>query len=533
MGDEANTTPRVLDDTTVANQIQQFLDDWHYRVIASLSGSWDRPKATEAALGLLELQGLSFEAGEKDMLAKLEESSMISKVVAKMSQGLKESFEQFALQLQTIITQALRVRKVVDDGDAEAVKAELDQADKTGLIPQILKLSVVQAGKEVADIRNRHVTWTKGTMTQVARLLRSEEEAAATQRQLNAIQAQVGGFGAAQNEKSKKMMAGVAANNDKALGAMIFSTWLGFTIKMKSEKDIRDQFEKEIENLDAKLMEYRQAALNNVRNVLMRKAAEGDNALMIQVWKSWADEVQETKREAGSQEAMKAMEAKLAGQMGAQAENTKKVMARMSSGSDNALLTVVIGSWVKYVEEYKKNKDMEDAVKAQEKAMEEYMKKKKDEAKSVLDRMNSATDSGLCEHVMSTWCQHFKDERESKKMEAIMAEREAKFGALNGRQKDNAKGVMGRVNEQMNLNAMLVHFARWSADTKLERIMRHYSTKMESKKEQLQSVQHLFKNFAQQLDQGLKGETDSGRDQQGSRRRREDGGVTLPEIQKK
>merc|ERR1719439_470445 len=207
-------------------------------------------------------------------------------------------------------------------------------------------------------------------MTQVARLLRSEEEAAATQRQLNAIQAQVGGFGAAQNEKSKKMMAGVAANNDKALGAMIFSTWLGFTIKMKSEKDIRDQFEKEIENLDAKLMEYRQAALNNVRNVLMRKAAEGDSALLTQVWKSWADEVQETKREAGSQGAMAAMEAKLAASSAAQMENTKKVMTKMSAGSENALLTVVIGSWVKYVEEYKKNKDMEDAVKAQEKAME-------------------------------------------------------------------------------------------------------------------------------------------------------------------
>merc|ERR1719214_394014 len=106
---------------------------------------------------------------------------------------------------------------------------------------------------------------------------------------------------------------------------------------------------------------------------------------------------------------MKAMEAKLAGQMGAQAENTKKVMARMSSGSDNALLTVVIGSWVKYVEEYKKNKEQEDAVKAQEKAMEEYMKKKKDDAKAVLDKMNTATDSGLVEHVVSTWVQHFKD----------------------------------------------------------------------------------------------------------------------------
>merc|ERR1719191_2316930 len=179
-------------------------------------------------------------------------------------------------------------------------------------------------------------------------------------------------------------------------------------------------------------------------------------------------------------------------------------MARMSSGSDNALLTVVIGSWGKYVADYKKNKDMEDAFKAQEKAMEEYMKKKKDEAKSVLDRMNSATDSGLVEHVISTWAQAFREDNEARKMEQLMAENEAKFGALNGRQKDNAKGVMGRVNEQMDLNCMLKFFSSWATDTKLERIMRHYNSKMDGKKQQLHSVQTLFKNFANQLDQGLK-----------------------------
>merc|ERR1719324_1022678 len=139
--------------------------------------------------------------------------------------------------------------------------------------------------------------------------------------------------------------------------AMMLGSWFTFTAKMKSEKDIRDMFEAEIENLDTKLMEYRQAALNNVRNVLMRKAAEGDSALIKQVWKNWTDEVQETKREAGSQGAMAAMEAKLAGQSAAQAENSKKVMARMSAGSDQALLTVVIGAWVKWLQDYKKNKD--------------------------------------------------------------------------------------------------------------------------------------------------------------------------------
>merc|ERR1719262_1657676 len=156
-------------------------------------------------------------------------------------------------------------------------------------------------------------------------------------------------------------------------------------------------------------MEYRQHQLNNVRNVLMRKAPEGDSALIKQVWKSWADEVQETKREAGSQGAMAAMEAKLASQSAAQAENSKKVMARMSAGSDSALLTVVLGSWVQWLADYKKNKEQEDAIKAQEKAMEEYMKKKKDDAKAVLDKMNTATDSGLVEHVVSTWAQSFKD----------------------------------------------------------------------------------------------------------------------------
>merc|ERR1711904_482397 len=125
-----------------------------------------------------------------------------------------------------------------------------------------------------------------------------------------------------------------------------------------------------------------------------------------------------------------------------------------ASGSDNALLTVVLTAWKQFIEDYKKNKDQEDAIKAQEKAMEDFMKQKKDGAKQVLDKMNAATDSGLLEHVMSTWAQKFKDDNEARRMEELMAENEAKFGALNGRQKDNAKGVMSRVNEQMDLNAM-------------------------------------------------------------------------------
>jgi len=251
--------------------------------------------------------------------------------------------------------------------------------------------------------------------------------------------------------------------------------------------------------------------------------------LLQQVWKAWSDEVQETKREAGSQGAMAAMEAKLASQTAAQAENNKKVMARMAGGSDNALLTVILGAWVQFSADYKKNKEEEDEIERREHQFAEFMKQKKEGAKAVLDKMNAATDSGLCELVISTWGQYYKDEKDARKMEELMAENEARFGALNGRQKDNAMGVQKRVNEQMDLNLMLKHFSAWATDTKMERIMRHYNSKMEGKKHQLQSVQHLFKNFANQLDQGLKGD-DSAR---GSRSRREDGPVSLPDINKK
>merc|ERR1719240_1841841 len=175
---------------------------------------------------------------------------MIQQVMAKMPQEFIMQFEHFALQLQLIITTATRVRKVADEGVPEAIQQVMDHTDSSGIISQILKQSIVQAGIEVAEIRNRHTSWTKNTEHRMARLVRSNDDCQAAQRQLQALQVQINGFGAAQNDKSKKMMAGVASNNDKALSAMIFGSWFTFTAKMKSEKDIRDMFEAEIEMLD-------------------------------------------------------------------------------------------------------------------------------------------------------------------------------------------------------------------------------------------------------------------------------------------
>merc|ERR1719486_953370 len=132
---------------------------------------------------------------------------MISKLLKKMPNEFIAQFEHFALQLQLIITTATRVRKTVEEGQPDAIQEVMDHTDSSGIISQILKQAIVQAGIEVSEIRGRHDSWTKNTEHRMSRLVRSSDECQSAQRQLQALEAQINGFGNAQNEKSKKMMA--------------------------------------------------------------------------------------------------------------------------------------------------------------------------------------------------------------------------------------------------------------------------------------------------------------------------------------
>jgi len=203
---------QVFDDATVTLQIQQLLDEWHYRILSSglASSSWDRVQATKAALQLFEMQGVPFAPGEIDALMKLDESEMIPQVLKIMPDAVKAQFEHFALQLQLIVTSTTRVRSVVEAGNPDEIQQVMDHTDSSGIISQILKQTIVQAGIEVADIRNRHTSWTKNTETRMSRLLRSADDAERAQIELKKLQAQLDDFGGSQNDKSKKVMMGVA-----------------------------------------------------------------------------------------------------------------------------------------------------------------------------------------------------------------------------------------------------------------------------------------------------------------------------------
>merc|ERR1712182_5792 len=174
--------------------------------------------------------------------------------------------------------------------------------------------------------------------------------------------------------------------------------------------------------------------------------------------------------------------------------------------------------------------------KAHEAKVAEFMKNKSDGAKSVIDKMNSATDSGLVEHVISTWVQYRKDMKKAEELEAMLNGENAKFASFAARNKNGAMSA-GQKATEVKAYGLLNHaMLLWTEVTKVERLLRYYTNRMDHKKHQLQGLQSMFRNFATQLESGLKEGTP--RDQAalkagGRKLSKSENTVSLPNIHQK
>jgi len=545
-GEEAPLSPKSPRDEgteAVVEKFQQFLDEWYYRVLSSsLATSWNREKSLKVLLDVLHLVGMDLTEEDKEAICKMDghdEGAQCAAIVEKMPKEMSSQFDAIALSLVAILHEATRIRAASEDEGDEPVANLFEEEDCAGLRSQVLKASIVYAAQEVSKVRLVHKTWRKSTDARIDRLLLATEEAEHCQQQLLAAEAQLSEIKDGQKAKSKSFLMNMADGNDKTLMHTIFSGWLGFTEKARAEKEIRKKFEDQIKFCERKLFEFKEAQLNNVRGVVMSMGAAENDALLSMIMKVWMDEVKLRKADGDTAEELKALQDKMAAFESAQKEKAGQFMTRMAAGNEESLKNLCLEAWIKFHNDYAKDKALEDQVKAQEAAFAEHMAKKKDEAKAVLDRMSASSDSGLVALMFKNWVDYYNEEKKSREMEAMLQSAEGKFKSLNDRQKAGAAGVQGRVNEQMNANLMLRCFGSWAIETKVNRVENHYNAKYESKRRQLQGVQNLFKSFAMQLEQNLGADDDSSRTasyrQRGSSKsmKKTEGTVSLPDINAK
>mmetsp|Transcript_146839 Transcript_146839/g.259521 ORF Transcript_146839/g.259521 Transcript_146839/m.259521 type:complete len:552 (-) Transcript_146839:223-1878(-) len=532
-----------MDDMNAAIQVQQFLDEWYYRILnSSLAKTCDQKSALSILLDILTLLGVPIE--DKESILDLEEDGLVSKLVEIMPKSILSDFETIALQLQSVVHTASRVRKAVEGPDDNSVQEIFEEGDGGGVYQQILKSSVVEASKQVSRIQKIHTSWKKNTETRLARLFRAAEEAEHAMQQLVAIEAQLEDFGAGQKKKSKSMLMNMAEGNDKTLLKTTFSSWNGYYLKIKAENAIRANFEKRLTDAEDAYIQYKAGQISNISGVLLRAAMEENNTLLAGVIKVWSDEIASKNMDEESKAKMKQVEEKLQKMAESQTANAKRVMARMAGSNDKTLLSLCVQAWQKFTYDYHREKELEDAVKRKEQEVKEHLAAKKEETKAVLNRMLGASEAGLKSLMMQNWIQYYTDEKKAKEMEAALLDVDTKLKALNLRQTQNARGVQTRINDQIATNILMRVWGHWLLETKANRIQNYYTDKLEKKRRQLAGVQSLFKSFAMQLEQNLGGEDDSssrtftGRtsgargklSRRGMPPKNADGAVSLPDI---
>merc|ERR1719389_1268756 len=78
-----------------------------------------------------------------------------------------------------------------------------------------------------------------------------------------------------------------------------------------------------------------------------------------------------------------------------------------------------------------------------------------------------------------------------------------KLEKLNKRFKSAAKNVTNRANKADEENFLLTFFTAWNNEARMSGVVKHYATKMDAKKNQLDAVQSMFKQFSAQLEKGM------------------------------
>lgn len=183
--------------------LQQFLDEWHYRILSTtLAQRWESKRTLSSAVALLRQHGVDLSAEEEAQLLTLRDEEVVEKLVAKVPTQSSEHFKVFFLQLQIVVETVSRLRKALEDGQADAVEAAMDDAESAGVLQYILRQTVVHTGQELSTLKGVHLGWLKDTEAKMARMLRAQEEAMESKQLLLEAQAALKNMGALQRKKS-------------------------------------------------------------------------------------------------------------------------------------------------------------------------------------------------------------------------------------------------------------------------------------------------------------------------------------------
>ncbi|CAK0837598.1 unnamed protein product [Prorocentrum cordatum] len=500
-------SPRQAEDQlgTIALQIQQFLDEWMFRILqGGMAGKWDRSEATTKAMEIFEAMGMTpTTPEEKAHIVSLEDDEEMCMAIAKlMPDALAKNLESFFLQLQLAVSIVSRVRGAIEDGTGQDLKETMEDGD-AGITQTVLKNAVIVACADVKEVQDSEDGWKKAMKIREARLQRAADEAGNAQKELDNIKKELAVFGGQQNAKTANIILSMNSGNTKVIMQVAWTAWSAYYTKYKSEKHIHDKWRGQIQDAESQLLKLKMEKKDGMKSIMRKQFAGNAERMLKEVFNEWVKGTADEKEQKAMAAQVQAAEARLQAMKSTQKANAKKAMAKVAGQSDGALTDMIFKEWLKFTADGKRDKELNDQVKATEARLKAFQAKSKEGQKGVLAKMSASTDTGLLSTVFTSWLEEVHHEKKAKHAQQQIDGANSKFAMLKSRNKNSSTGRVESANE-LEQSILVMHiFMNWSTSARIAALINHYGGKMDRKKEQLEKVQVMFKSFASQLEAGI------------------------------
>jgi len=423
---------------------------------------------------------VEFQPGAKEQLVTMDIEAIAEDIVDMMPDDVRASFRDISQQLLTAFATVTKVRSDLERNEGSTAHMICEEHDDTGAIKEILKRSVVKASDEVARIHKCHVSWRRNTEDRLARLSRAAEAAEKASQQHMAVEAQLSSLKGTQSSKARQVLLRMASGQSSASLNAIFSGWFGVAQASRGEREIREKFEKRLEDVERRLFQFQERRMQSVRAIMLGQFLQDDVVLLRRAVQLWQQEVEERKLEGDTAKKLKEVQTRLAQMQEARTHNAKQVLVRMSAGSDVGLLTLCLQAWLQFSEEYKRNKQSEDALKLMESKLKRQLKHKQQDSRHFLNQLATTSNTGLLGTVLASWKLTLQEEHRAKEMNRVLSETNNKLLGLSNKQSGTANRVQRRINNHLNSNLALQVLGSWHFCVQVARTQHNLDTKLES-----------------------------------------------------
>lgn len=515
---------------TVEFLANAFFEKKHLETIHSvLSSRKDRRHVISAAANLLSSYGVDMSADEQDALSKMDESAQISALMAKIPQQADEKFQRFFKQLQQLVICGNRIRIGLEQVDTSLVEEALEDAEDSGMSHILFRMATVQAGNEVRDFTNRFDDWAAENARKTGKYLRGQEDKFAAQKQLAQARAKLGGVRNVAIEKAKGLMVNFAASSAKGLVTSVFKAWVTHTGDGKLEARIALEYGKTVGEVNELTQNYKDIQLNVSRRFMHWRGKEMDLDLKGDTFALWGEILSDRKHNEAAEARKKALKDKMKAMKKAHVQGARSMLGRMQAARELEQLTRCFEAIQDTWRETKVNLKRRSTVAAFRGQLTGFLKNKRASVQHMIKSMTSITDSGILHDVLVDWQDIILAQRREAKLTKGLEASKKHISTVISHNKLANQPTTERAKFQLERMLLIVTYFSWQLDAKVEGTKRVHTAKVEAKKQQLMGVQTMFRNFALQLETGLKG-SESSRGHHKNSKSQLQGDASFPDI---